>query len=144
MPRQSCPGRDLPGCRTSRTWAGSRAGLPVRGRGPAARTWPSVRSWPGTWCCRKPMRRRWLGLKFSDAAEHLAVATLARCLADLENASHVLAEPVRFVSAGLEGPWGAVGNRAEDALWRGARAGFGVFLAGWVWPRTASALYAHL
>ena len=36
------------------------------------------------------------GLKFSDAAEHLAVATLARCLADLENASHVLAEPVRF------------------------------------------------
>src|SRR5690348_18019530 len=26
----------------------------------AARTWPSVRSLAGTWCCRKPMRRRWL------------------------------------------------------------------------------------
>jgi len=37
------------------------------------------------------------GLKFSDALpQHLAVATLARCLADLENASYVLAEPVRF------------------------------------------------
>lgn len=37
------------------------------------------------------------GLKFSDELpQHLAVATLARRLADLEKAFHVLAEPVRF------------------------------------------------
>ena len=37
------------------------------------------------------------GLKFSDALpQHSAVSTLARRLADLENAFHVLAEPVRF------------------------------------------------
>jgi putative transposase len=37
------------------------------------------------------------------------------------------------------GPWGAVGNRAEDALWRAARAAFAVFLSGWCWPITAGA-----
>ena len=37
------------------------------------------------------------GLKFSDALpRHLAVATLAARLADLDNAATVLAEPVRF------------------------------------------------
>jgi hypothetical protein len=37
------------------------------------------------------------GLKFSDALpRHLAVATLATRLADLDNAAAVLAEPVRF------------------------------------------------
>lgn len=37
------------------------------------------------------------GLKFSDALpRHLAVATLATRLADLDHAATVLAEPVRF------------------------------------------------
>jgi ATP-dependent Lhr-like helicase len=37
------------------------------------------------------------GLKFSDALpRHLAVATLAARLADLDNADTVLAEPIRF------------------------------------------------
>jgi ATP-dependent Lhr-like helicase len=37
------------------------------------------------------------GLKFSDALpRHLAVATLATRLADLENAASVLKEPCRF------------------------------------------------
>ena len=79
------------------------------------------------------------GLKFSDALpQHSAVSTLARCLADLENASYVLAEPVRF-ERWAGGSMGAVGNRAEDALWRVARAAFAVFLSGWCWPMTASA-----
>jgi len=57
--RAGC-GRDLPGCRTSRTWAGSRAGLPVRGRGPLRERGRRFVPWLGTWCCRKLMRRRWL------------------------------------------------------------------------------------
>lgn len=79
------------------------------------------------------------GLKFSDALpQHLAVAPLARHLADPENASHVLAaRPLRAL--GWRGQWGAVGNRAEGALWRAARAAFAVFLSGWCWPMTASA-----
>jgi ATP-dependent Lhr-like helicase len=37
------------------------------------------------------------GLKFSEALpRHLATATLARRLADLDHAADVLAEPVRF------------------------------------------------
>ena len=63
----------------------------------AARTWPSVRSLAGHLVLPEADEKALAGLKFlRRAAEHLAVATLARCLADLENASYVLAEPVRF------------------------------------------------
>ena len=100
---------------------------------------PSVRSLAGHLVLPEVDEKVLAGLKFSDALpQHLAVATLARRLADLENASHVWRSPSAS-SAGLEGPWGAVGNRAEDALWRAARAAFAVFLSGWCWPMTASA-----
>ena len=101
---------------------------------------PSVRSLAGHLVLPEVDEKVLAGLKFSDALpQHLAVATLARRLADLENASHVLAEPVCFERWAWRGPWGAVGNRAEDALWRAARAAFAVFLSGWCWPMTASA-----
>jgi len=58
---------------------------------------PSVRSLAGHLVLPEVDEKVLAGLKFSDALpQHLAVATLARRLADLENASHVLAEPVCF------------------------------------------------
>jgi ATP-dependent Lhr-like helicase len=61
-------------------------------------TWPSVvRSLAGRLVLPSVDEKAVSGLKFSEALpRHLAVATLATRLADLEHASSVLDEPVRF------------------------------------------------
>lgn len=62
-----------------------------------ASTWPSVRALGDHLVLPEVDEKALRGLKFSDALpEHLAVATLARRLADLDHATEVLAEPVLF------------------------------------------------
>ncbi|MBO0820035.1 MAG: DEAD/DEAH box helicase [Nocardiopsaceae bacterium] len=77
----------------------ARAGdLFIRLRGDLrASTWPSVRALGDHLVLPEADEKALRGLKFSEALpEHLAVATLARRLADLDHAADVLAEPVRF------------------------------------------------
>jgi ATP-dependent Lhr-like helicase len=62
-----------------------------------ASTWPAVRSLRDQLVLPEVDDKALTGLKFSEALPRpLAVATLARRLADLDHASAVLAEPVRF------------------------------------------------
>lgn len=62
-----------------------------------ASAWPSVRSLAGHLVLPEVDEKALHGLKFSEALpRHLAVATLARRLADLDHAADVLTEPVRF------------------------------------------------
>lgn len=62
-------------------------------------TWPAVRSLDRRLVLPEVDEKALTGLKFSEALpQHLAVATLARRLADLEDAASVLGEPVRFES----------------------------------------------
>ena len=62
-----------------------------------ASTWPAVRSLRGQLVLPEVNEKALTGLKFSEALpHHLAIATLANRLADLDHAYAVLAEPVRF------------------------------------------------
>ena len=67
---------------------------PTCGRGRASRRSRELRD---QLCLPEVDDKALAGLKFSDALpRHLAVATLAARLADLDHAAAVLAEPVRF------------------------------------------------
>jgi ATP-dependent Lhr-like helicase len=72
--------------------------LSIRLRGDLrASTWPAVRSLRDQLVLPEVDEKALAGLKFSEALpHHLAIATLANRLADLDHASAVLAEPVRF------------------------------------------------
>jgi ATP-dependent helicase Lhr and Lhr-like helicase len=72
--------------------------LSIRLRGDLrASTWPAVRSLRDQLVLPEVDEKALTGLKFSEALpHHLARATLANRLADLDHASTVLAEPVRF------------------------------------------------
>ena len=72
--------------------------LSIRLRGDLrASTWSAVRSLRHQLVLQEVDEKALTGLKFSEALpHHLAIATLANRLADLDHASAVLAEPVRF------------------------------------------------